>query len=226
MKILLVEDDPKIVSFLKKGFEEEFFCIDVCDNGEDAIYLASVNTYDVMVLDIMLRGLDGYAVCQAIRSHKIKTPIIMLSAKSTIEDKVTFLNLGADDYVTKPFSFEELLARIRVQFRKKEQVDDMLCIADLELNLTTKRVSRAKILIDLTSKEYAILEHLMRFKDSIVSEETLLDTIFSFEKTVNSNIVNVYMYRLRTKIDKNFEHKLIKTYRNQGFIISDSKNNQ
>lgn len=224
MKILLVEDDPRISSFLKKGLEEELFCLDVCDNGEDALYLVSVTTYDVIVLDIMLRGMDGYETCQKIRSDKIKTPIIMLSAKSTIEDKVTFLNLGADDYLTKPFSFEELLARIRVQLRKKEQVDNILSIADLELNLSTKRVMRANILMDLTSKEYAILEYLMRFKDSIVSEEVLLDTIFSFEKTVNSNIVNVYMYRLRTKIDKNFDQKLIKTYRNQGFIISGTNN--
>lgn len=222
MKILLVEDDPKIASFLKKGFEEEFFCVDTCDNGEEAIYLASVNVYDVIVLDIMLHGLDGYAVCQQIRHDKITTPIIMLSAKSTIEDKVTFLNLGAEDYVTKPFSFEELLARIRVQLRKQGQVDTVLRIADLELNVTTKRVMRGGVGIELTSKEYAILEYLMRFKDVMVSESTLLDTLFSFEKTVNSNIVNVYMYRLRTKIDKNFDQKLIKTYRNQGFILSEN----
>ncbi len=221
MKILVVEDDAKIASFLKKGLEEEFFCVDVCDNGEDAIYLASVNVYDVIVLDIMLRGMDGYGVCQKIRCDKVLTPIIMLSAKSTIEDKVTFLNLGAEDYLTKPFSFEELLARIRVQLRKKEQVDNILSSADLELNLTTKRVQRGNTLLELTSKEYAILEYLMRFKETIVAEETLLEAIFSFEKTVNSNIVNVYMYRLRTKIDKHFNLKLIKTYRNQGFMISE-----
>lgn len=221
MKILIVEDDTKIASFLKKGLEEEFFCVDVCDNGEDAAYLASVNVYDVIVLDIMLKGMDGYGVCQKIRSDKISTPIIMLSAKSTIEDKVTFLNLGAEDYLTKPFSFEELLARIRVQLRKKEQVDNVVCIADLELNLTTRCVKREGIVIDLTAKEYAILEYLMRFKEIRVSENALLEAIFSVEKTVNSNIVNVYMYRLRTKIDKNFNQKLIKTYRNQGFMISE-----
>lgn len=221
MKILIVEDDKKIASFLKKGLEEELFCIDLCDNGEEAVYLSSTNLYDAIILDIMIYGMDGQKTCQKIRENKIKTPIIMLSAKSAIEDKVALLNLGADDYLTKPFSFEELLARIRVQLRKKDQVDNILTIADLELNVTEKSVKRGGQVIDLTSKEYAILEYLMRSKDSLVDENSLQESIFSFEKTINSNIVNVYLYRLRNKIDKNFEHKLIKTYRNQGFMISD-----
>lgn len=221
MKILIVEDDKKIASFLKKGLEEELFCIDICDNGEDAVYLASVNLYDAIILDIMIYGMDGQKTCQKIRHNKITTPIIMLTAKSAIEDKVALLNLGADDYLTKPFSFEELLARIRVQLRKKDQVDNILSIADLELNATTKRVSRGGYIIDLTAKEYAILEYLMRSKGSLVDENSLQESIFSFEKTINSNILNVYLYRLRNKIDKDFEHKLIKTYRNQGFMISD-----
>lgn len=221
MKILIVEDDKKIASFLKKGLEEELFCVDLCDNGEEAVYLSSINSYDALILDIMIYGMDGQKTCQKIRENKITTPIIMLSAKSAIEDKVALLNLGADDYLTKPFSFEELLARIRVQLRKKDQVDNILMIADLELNVTTKRVKRGGLVIDLTSKEYAILEYLMRSKDALVDENSLQESIFSFEKTINSNIVNVYLYRLRNKIDKNFEHKLIKTYRNQGFMISD-----
>jgi len=221
VKILVVEDDPKIASFLKKGLEEEFFCVDCIDNGEEALYLAQVCVYDAIVLDIMLHGMDGDEVCKRIRHSKITTPIIMLSAKSAIEDKVTLLNSGADDYLTKPFSFEELLARIRVQLRKKEQADSILRIADLELNITTKRVKRGDNAITLTSKEYALLEYLMRHHDALVEENTLLETLFSFEKTVNSNILNVYMYRLRSKIDKQYERKLIKTYRNQGFMLSE-----
>ncbi len=221
MKILLIEDDPKITAFLKKGLEEEYFCVDSVANGDDGIYLASVNSYDVIILDIMIHGSDGYIVCQKIRDAKITTPIIMLSAKSAIEDKVTFLNLGADDYLTKPFSFEELLARIRVQLRKKEQKDNLIQIGDLILNATTKVVKRGEKIITLTAKEYAILEYLMRNKNAIIDEQILMNTIMSFDDSINSNLLSVYIYRLRTKIDKDFEVKLLKTYRNQGYKISD-----
>ena len=221
MKVLIVEDDPKIASLLKNGLTEEFFSVDLSNNGDEAIYLANVNNYGVIILDIMIHGSDGYEVCKKIRSHKIKTPIIMLSAKSAIEDKVKFLNLGADDYLTKPFDFEELLARINVQLRKKDQVDNILKIADLELNVTTKQVYRNNIQINLTAKEYAILEYLMRNKDCVVDEQILKESIFSFEENVSSNILNVYIYRLRTKLDKQHDLKLIKTYRNQGFKISE-----
>lgn len=221
MKILVVEDDPKIGSFLKKGLTEEFFSVDLSVNGDEAFYLATVNNYDLIILDIMIHGSDGYEVCKKLRNYKIKTPIIMLSAKSAIEEKVMFLNLGANDYITKPFSFDELLARVKVQLRKKDQIDNILTLADLELNATTKVVQRGGITVNLTAKEYSILEYLMRNKNSIVNEQALKDSIFSFDDIINSNILNVYIYRLRTKIDKNYDLKLIKTYRNQGFRISE-----
>ncbi len=222
MKILIVEDDVKIASFLKKGLEEEYFSIDLSANGDEAIYLASVNNYDAIILDIMIDGSDGYEVCKKVRNQKIKTPIIVLSAKNAIDDKVAFLNLGADDYLTKPFSFDELLARIRVQLRKNEQKDNILQIADLILNATTKTVARGEKKINLTAKEYSILEYLMRNKNAIIDETILQDSTIGFEDNpTNSNILNVYIYRLRTKIDKDFELKLIKTYRNQGFKISE-----
>jgi len=221
MKILIVEDDKKIASFLKKGLEEEYFSIDISDNGDEAIYLASLNKYDVIILDIMIPKSDGYEVCKKIREDKIVTPIIMLSAKSTVEDKVAFLNLGADDYLTKPFSFEELLARIKVQLRKNEQKDNILHIADLTLNVTTKIVTRGEKRVNLTAKEYAILEYLLRNKNAIIEERNLQESILGFEDISNSNTLNVFIYRLRTKIDKNYPLKLIKTYRNQGFKISD-----
>ncbi len=221
MKILIVEDDKKIASFLKKGLEEEYFSIDVTQNGDEAFYLVNVNSYDIVILDIMIHGSDGYEVCKKIRDAKITTPIIMLSAKNTIFDKVTFLNLGADDYITKPFDFDELLARIKVQLRKKEQSDNILKIADLELNTTTKTLLRAMQEIELTAKEYAILEYLLRNKERIVSEDMLLESISNLDNTTQSNVVNVYIYRLRKKIDKNHALKLIKTYKNQGYKISD-----
>ncbi|MEW6551581.1 MAG: response regulator transcription factor [Campylobacterota bacterium] len=221
MKFLLVEDDIKIASFLKKGLEEEYYYVDVSHDGEEAIYLASVNEYDLIILDIMLPSKDGYEVCKHLRANKISTPVIMLSAKSAIEDKVAFLNLGADDYLTKPFSFDELIARIKVQLRKKNQIDNILKVADLELNLTTKTVTRAGNKINLTAKEYGILEYLMRNQNIIVSEDTLKNSIQTLNDEANSNVLNVYIYRLRTKIDKNYDLKIIKTYRNLGFKVSD-----
>ncbi len=222
MKVLIVEDDPKIAAFLKKGLEEEYFCVDLCDNGEDAIYLAGINAYDVIILDIMIKGLQGDQVCQKLREQKNTMPIIMLSAKSTISDKVSLLNLGADDYLTKPFSFDELLARIHVQLRKHDHKEPLLNVGDLILNPLTKAVTRGDEPIALTAKEYVLLEYLMRHKNAIIEEHVLEEQIFSMEQSIQSNILNVYMYRLRTKIDKNFEFKLIKTYRNQGYTISDA----
>lgn len=221
MKILVIEDDKKIASFLKRGLEEEYFSVDVVDNGDDALYLIKTINYDIIILDIMIHGINGYDVCKKIRSLKIKTPTIMLSAKSAIQDKVAFLNLGADDYITKPFSFEELLARINVQLRKKEQVDNILQIADLQLNATTKTVQRGSVEIIVTAKEYAILEYLMRNKNRIISEDMILNSINDLDNSVNSNIVSVYIYRLRKKIDANHSLKLIKTYKNLGYKIGD-----
>jgi len=221
MKLLMVEDDIKIASFLKQGLEEECFCVDVCDNGEDAIYLATTNTYDIMILDLMLNGLQGEEVCQTLRTQKNKIPIIIVSAKSAIGDKVNLLNSGADDYLTKPFSFEELLARIHVQLRKHDHTELLLRVADLELNPFTKTVIRAGESILLTAKEYILLEYLMRHKNTIIEEKVLEEQLFNAEQNINSNIVNVYMYRLRTKIDKNYTGKLILTHRNLGYSIHD-----
>lgn len=221
MKILIIEDDIKIASFLKKGLQEELFCVDTTTGASEGIYLATTHTYDVIILDIMLSDSDGYEVCKQLRAKKVLTPIIILSAKSAIEDKVEFLNIGADDYLTKPFSFDELLARIRVQLRKKEQKDNILRIGDLQLNATTKSVTRENQKISLTAKEYSILEYMMRHSGIILDEATLLENTLTVDASTNSNVINVYMYRLRSKIDKNYETKLIKTHRNLGFEISE-----
>lgn len=221
MKLLLVEDDPKIAMLLKKGLEEEYFCIDHSDNGEDALYLAQTNAYDVIILDLMIRGAQGEDVCQNLRATKITTPIIVLSAKSSIADKVSLLHMGADDYLTKPFSFDELLARIHVQLRKHDQKEPLLKAGDLELNPLSKSVTRQGETIVLTAKEYLLLEYLLRHKNAIIEEKTLEEQLFNSDQNVNSNIVNVYMYRLRTKIDKNYEHKLISTHRGLGYSIHD-----
>lgn len=221
MKILIIEDDEKIVNFLKKGLEEESYTVDYSYNGDEGIYLASVNSYDLILLDIMLPIKDGMEVCKTIRTSKIETPIIMLTAKDSIEDKILGLDIGANDYLTKPFSFSELLARIRVQLRTKDVTHNKLHVCDLELNLLTKTAKRGEDNISLTAKEFAILEYLIKNKNCVLSETNIQDSITSLNDINISNIVNVYIYRLRNKIDKPYEKKLIKTVRGLGFKISD-----
>ena len=221
MKILIIEDDIKIINFLKKGLEEECYSVDFSTNGDEGLYLASVNEYDLILLDIMLPIKDGMEVCKALRTENNQTPIIMLTAKDSIEDKIKGLDIGANDYLAKPFSFAELLARIRVQLRTTNSSQTKISIADLELDLLNKIAVRANENITLTAKEFALLEYLIKNKDRVLSETTINSALSSFEDSNISNIVNVYIYRLRNKIDKNFDNKLIKTVRGIGFKISD-----
>ena len=221
MKILIIEEDEKIVSFLKKGLIEECYVVDSATNGDEGLYLASVNEYDLILLDIQLPVKDGIEVCKSLRDSNNQTPIIMLTAKDSIEDKIKGLDIGANDYLAKPFSFAELLARIRVQLRKTNAVLLKLSIADLELDLLNKTASRANENIVLTSKEFTLLEFLIKNKDRVLSETIINSALSSFEDSNISNIVNVYIYRLRNKIDKKFDKKLIKTIRGIGFKISD-----
>ena len=220
MKILIIEDDVKIVNFLKKGLEEESYSIDYSHNGEEGFYLASVNSYDLILLDIMLPLLNGIEVCKKIRASNINTPIIMLTAKDSIEDTIKGLDIGANDYLAKPFSFSELLARIRVQLRAKESSLTTLKIADLELDLLAKTAKRAGNNIILTAKEFSLLEYLIKNQDKVLSETVLSNMLNNMDESNISNIVNVYIYRLRNKIDKPYEKKLIKTVRGLGFKIN------
>jgi len=221
MKILLVEDDEKISSFLQKGLKEEGYTVDCSFDGEEALYLIEQNRYELILLDIMIPSLNGMQVCKKVREQSIDTPIIMLTAKDSIDDKVTGLNEGANDYITKPFSFEELLARIKVQLRKQINLNNILQIDNLSLNLDTKEVYRDKKLIKLTSKEYNILEFMMLNKKKLLTEDMINETLMDMNSSVSSNIVSVYMYRLRTKIDKNYDKKLIHTIRGMGYKLSD-----
>ena len=222
MKILIIEDDIQIINFLKKGLEEECYIVDYSTNGDEGLYLASVNDYDLILLDIMLPIKDGMEVCKALRNENNQTPIIMLTAKDSIEDKIKGLDIGANDYLAKPFSFTELLARIRVQLRTNNSIQTKISIADLELDLLNKTANRASKNIVLTAKEFTLLEYLIKNKDRVLSETTINSALSSFEDSNMSNIVNVYIYRLRNKIDKNFDKKLIKTVRGIGFKISDN----
>ena len=222
MKILIIEDDIKIINFLKKGLEEECYIVDYSTNGDEGLYLASINEYDLILLDIMLPIKNGMEVCKALRAENNQTPIIMLTAKDSIEDKIKGLDIGANDYLAKPFSFAELLARIRVQLRTSSSNQTKISISDLELDLLNKTATRANENIVLTAKEFTLLEYLIKNRDRVLSETTINSALSSFEDSNMSNIVNVYIYRLRNKIDKNFDKKLIKTIRGIGFKISDN----
>ncbi|WP_417334168.1 response regulator [Halarcobacter sp.] len=221
MKTLIIEDDEKIVNFLKKGLEEESYSVDYSLNGDEGIYLASVNAYDLILLDIMLPVKDGIEVCKTLRADGINTPIIMLTAKDSIEDKIKGLDIGANDYLAKPFSFSELLARIRVQLRATNQNQTILKLADLELDLLTKTAKRGEDTINLTAKEFALLEYLIKNQNKVLSESVISSSLSNMDDMNMSNVVNVYIYRLRNKIDKPYEKKLIKTIRGLGFKISD-----
>jgi len=220
MKILVVEDDIKIAAFIKKGLQEESYSVDVTHNGDEAIYLAQVNSYDIILLDIMLPGSNGMDVCKVLREKNIITPIIMLTARNRLEDKIDGLDSGADDYLTKPFAFEELLARIRAQLRNQSQTSSTITVGDLIVDTTRREVKRANEKITLTVKEYALLELLARNKNKLLTETIIKDNLSDMAQESMSNIVNVYIYRLRNKIDKNSDIKLIHTVRGVGYMLS------
>ena len=222
MRILIVEDDKKVGGFLKKGLQEEQYAVDVCRNGTDALHLAHVNPYDVIVLDIMLPGMDGFSVCREMRQKAILTPILMLTAKDEISDKVKGLSEGADDYLTKPFSFDELLARLRALLRRSQDYKTKeLAVGNLKLDPLKRIVTRAGKKIDLTGKEYALLEYLLRSRGRIVTPSMILEHVWDMNYVGSSNIVNVYINHLRNKIDKDFDTKLIQTVRGHGFLIDE-----
>lgn len=221
MRVLVVEDDVKIAAFIEKGLKEESYSVDVTHHGDEAIYLAQINAYDLILLDVMLPGSDGMEVCQSLRKKQLSTPIIMLTARNRLEDKIEGLDSGADDYLTKPFAFEELLARIRVQLRDKTQTSNLLSIADLSVDTSRREVKRADKKISLTSKEYALLEFLLRNKNTLLTETVIKDNLSDMNQQTMSNIINVYIYRLRNKIDKGYDIKLIHTIRGSGYMLSD-----
>jgi len=222
MRIILIEDDKKIAAFIKKGLEEERYAVDVFHNGEDGAYWATVNDYDLIILDIMLPKKNGIEICNEIRHKNILTPILMLTAKTSVGDRVKGLDTGADDYLTKPFAFEELFARVRSLLRRNQAYKTKtLKIADLELDPASRKVSRAGKKIALTGKEYALLEYLMRNKGRVLTETMIIDHVWDMNFDPESNIVNVYIHHLREKVDRGFGKKLIHTIRSLGYTITD-----
>lgn len=220
MRILLVEDEKKMLDFLRQGLEEQGYAVDIADNGNDGLHWALNFSYDVLVLDIMLPGKDGLAVCHELRNQRIITPILMLTARDTVDDRVTGLDSGADDYLVKPFAFQELLARIRALSRRDSfQKSTTMTVGDLLLDTITHTAQRGDRIIDLSTKEYVLLEFLMLHQNQVLSRTVIAEHLWSYEYAPDSNVVDVYIRYLRKKIDDDHEEKYIRTIRGTGYQL-------
>ena len=223
-KILIIEDEKKISALIRKGLEEDKYSVDDAFDGEKGEQLARKQSYDLIILDIMLPKKDGIQVLDSLRKEQIETPVLMLTAKGTVEDRVKGLDTGADDYLVKPFAITELLARVRSLLRRKkgaEKSATTLTIADLTLDLVARKVIRSGKLIDLTSKEFSLLEYFIRNKNKTLNRSTITEHIWNYNFDTGTNIIDVYINHLRTKIDGGFQTKLLHTIRGVGYVLKD-----
>jgi two component transcriptional regulator, winged helix family len=222
VRVLLIEDDVTIARLLKEGLEDEAYAVDIAHDGSEGYRTAAADDYDVIILDIMLPGMNGYEVCRALRNDGNKTPILMLTARDTERDIVEGLDTGADDYLAKPFSFDVLLARIRALLRRpNEKLEEILQVGDLKLDPSSKKVTRASQEINLTTKEYGVLEYLMRNKGKVLSKEQIISHVWDFDADVLPNNVELFIMFLRRKIDKPFKSKLIHTVSGFGYKLEE-----
>ncbi|MBI3124441.1 MAG: response regulator transcription factor [Ignavibacteriales bacterium] len=223
MRILVIEDEPGIANFLHSGLTEEGFAVDVANEGTSGLELSLVNDYDLILLDWMIPGLSGIEVCRRIRKEKKTLPIILLTAKDTVQDTVFGLEAGANDYVKKPFAFEELLARIRVQLRTKDEVNSQLFINDIKLNAVTHQVWRGNNEIVLTQKEFALLEFLLRNKGKVCTRTKIIEHVWDIHFESDTSVIDVYINSLRKKLSINHVENYIQTIRGVGYIIRDDE---
>jgi heavy metal response regulator len=220
MRVLVIEDEKKVADFISNGLAEEGYAVDVAHDGDQGYFLATTNEYDAILLDIMLPKMDGFTLCTKLRSEDNLTPILMLTAKDAIKDKVRGLDAGADDYLTKPFAFEELLARIRSLLRKKSlQQKTRFQVDDLMMDTITHTVSRGESEIQLSVKEYSLLEYLMRNTGSVVTRTMIAEHVWDINFDTFTNVIDVYISYLRNKIDRGHETKLIHTVRGRGYVL-------
>ena len=223
MRILVVEDEKKVATFIKKGLEEEYYSVDIALDGKEGARLALSNEYDLILLDIMLPFKDGISILKDIRAEKISTPVLMLTAKDNIADKVLGLDSGADDYLPKPFAFDELLARVRALLRRNSSEKNIfLTVNDLQLDTQAHKAFRNGVEIMLTPKEYSILEYLMRNKNRVVTRTILSEHVYDYHFDPDTNVIDVYINKLRNKIDKGFDTQILHTVRGAGYIIKDN----
>ncbi len=220
MRVLIVEDEKDLAGIIKQGLEEEGYIVDVAHDGEDGLYMAENYPVDAIVLDIMLPKVDGLTVLSKLRRKGLATPVILLTARDAILDKIKGLDTGADDYLTKPFDFSELMARLRSLIRRKGMVKEaVIRIADLEINTASREVKRGGHAVQLSAREYALLEYLAYNKDKVVTRTDIVEHIYSEDSDMDSNVVDVYINYLRNKIDKGFGTKLIHTVRGSGYVL-------
>lgn len=221
MRLLLVEDDPRIARFVAKGLQEQSYAVDVVANGHDAVYQVEINDYDVVILDVMIPGLDGFATCRAIRSVGKRMPILMLTARDAIEDRIHGLDSGADDYLTKPFEFGELLARLRALLRRPTELRaPQIVVGDLVLDTASQTAKRGARAIPLTAKEYALLEFLARNAGRVVGRSEIAEHVWDESFDPFSNLIEVYVNRLRRKIDEGAAKPLLQTRRGSGYVLA------
>ena len=221
MRILLVEDDRRIARFVAKGLREQAYAVDVVDNGDEANYKLSINDYDAVILDVMIPGRDGFQVCRELRAAGIAVPVIMLTARDTVQDRITGLDSGADDYLTKPFAVSELLARLRALLRRGHVVRPArISVADLVLDTGAQRATRKGKALALTTKEYALLEYLAREAGRVVSRAEIAEHVWDENFDPLTNLIDVHINRLRRKIDNGFSVKLIHTRRGAGYMLA------
>ena len=221
MRVLIVEDDQQIASFITKGLKQAGFAVDHVSDGEEGLQMAKLNPYDVMVIDIMLPGLDGFSVIEKLRSKGNTIPILVLSARGSLDDKLKGFQSGSDDYLTKPFSFSELQARVQALLRRttRGQIKNVLEIGDLKMDLLSRKVSRGDREIELQPREFTLLEYLMRNAGNVVSKTMILEHVWDYHFDPQTNVVDVLVHRLRTKIDKDFQIKLLHTIRGVGYVL-------
>ncbi len=224
MKILIIEDEERLASLLKRGLEENSFAVDISFDGEEGLYMAETFPYDVIILDVMLPLIDGFTLLERLRGKNNRTPVIMLTAMGEVENRIKGLNSGADDYIAKPFNFEELLARLTAVIRRnKGEPASVIQFSDLILDMNTKQVTRGGEEIHLSAREYAILEYLVLNKQRIISRTEFSDHVYDINFDLDSNIFDVYINRLRNKIDRGRKTKLIHTERGSGYILKESQ---
>ena len=221
MRLLIVEDDKKLGPFIVKGFREAGFAVDHCTDGEEGLTMAMGNDYDAAIIDIMLPSLDGLSLVHELRKQHITVPVLILSAKATVDDRVKGLQTGGDDYLVKPFAFPELLARIQALLRRRSQDAEptLLRVGDVTLDLLSRRAARAGKKIDLQAREMALLEYLMRNAGRVVTKTMILNHVWDYSFDPQTNVVDVLICRLRIKIDKGFKEKLIQTRRGMGYVL-------
>ncbi len=222
MRILLVEDNPKVASFIQRGLKEEGFSVDLARDGEEGLFLAeSAGEFDVLILDLLLPKKSGLEMLRALRAKKNDTPVLILTAKDELKDKITGLNAGADDYLTKPFSFEELLARVRALSRRRKALDaSVLQFGDLELDCLKRRAARGTHELLLTAREFTLLEYLMRHPNQVTNRALLAEHVWGHDFDTFSNVIDVHIARLRRKLDDGFSTKLLQTVRGCGYVLT------